>query len=55
MPKVQRMKNSLAVVIPAQICKVKGWQKGQELMFNIDQRTGKVVLDRLEEAAKAEA
>ncbi len=52
MPKIQRTGNSHWVSIPAYICKLKGWSKGQELYFDIDQRTGKVVLDRLEEAAK---
>ena len=48
MPKIQRIGNSYLVSIPFHIAKVKGWQKGQELMFNIDPRTGKVVLDKVE-------
>ena len=55
MPKIQRMGNTHWVSIPAQICKIKGWQKGHELVFNIDVRTGKVVLDKVEEAAKTAA
>lgn len=50
MPKIQRIGSSLAVTIPFYIAKIKGWQKGQELVFNIDVRSGKVVLDKLEEA-----
>ena len=48
MPKIQKTGNSHWVSIPRHICKIKGWQKGQELMFNIDSRTGKVVLDKVE-------
>lgn len=48
MPKIQRIGNSYLVSIPFHIARIKGWQKGQELMFNIDSRTGKVVLDKVE-------
>ena len=51
MPKIQRMGKTHWVGIPAYICKLKGWSKGQELYFDIDQRTGKVVIDKLEEIA----
>tara|TARA_Y100000310_G_scaffold326341_1_gene391121 strand:+ start:123 stop:275 length:153 start_codon:yes stop_codon:yes gene_type:complete len=46
MPKVQQMKNSLAIVIPAQIARIKGWSKGTELYLSIDERTGKIVMDK---------
>ena len=48
MPKIQRIGASYLVSIPNHIARIKGWQKGQELMFNIDPRTGKVVLDKVE-------
>jgi antitoxin component of MazEF toxin-antitoxin module len=51
MPKIQKTGHSHWVSIPAQICKLKSWHKGQELMFNIDQRTGKVILDKIEDMA----
>ena len=53
MPKIQRMGNTHWVSIPAYIGKLKGWSKGQELYFDIDQRTGKVIIDKLEEVEKA--
>lgn len=42
------------ITLPAQIMRLKGWQKGTELFITIDERSGKVVLDKLEEAAKTE-
>jgi len=45
MPKVQQMKNSLTVTIPAQVARIKGWNKGTDLFITIDDRTGKVVMD----------
>lgn len=48
MPKIQRIGVSYLVTIPSHMARIKGWQKGHELMFNIDTRTGKVVLDKVE-------
>ena len=48
MPKIQRIGSSYLVSIPNHIARIKGWQKGHELMFNIDTRTGKVILDKVE-------
>lgn len=53
MPKIQKIGNSHWVSIPAHICKHKGWAKGQELMFNVDARSGKVILDKLEDVTKS--
>ena len=52
MPKIQRIGSSYLISIPFHIARIKGWKKGQELMFNIDTRTGKVMVDKLEEAIK---
>lgn len=52
MPKVQQIKNSLLVSIPFEFARLKGWKKGDTLVFGVDFRSGKVVLDKVEEAGK---
>jgi len=42
MTKVQKQGNSLTLTIPAQVARIKGWQKGQEVYISIDDKTGKV-------------
>ena len=47
MPKVQRIKNSLAITIPSQIVRIKNWNKGDELYLTLDDRTGKVMMEKV--------
>jgi len=46
MTKVQKQGNSLTVTIPAQVARIKGWNKGTNVYISIDDRTGKVVMDQ---------
>lgn len=47
MTKVQKQGNSLTVTIPAQVARIKGWNKGTDIYINIDDRTGRVVMNRV--------
>ena len=47
MTKLQRQGHSITVTIPAQIARIKGSQKGTEVFITIDERTGKVLLDKV--------
>jgi antitoxin component of MazEF toxin-antitoxin module len=47
MSKLQKFGNSLLVCVPRYIIIAMKWHKGDTLMFNIDQRSGKVILERL--------
>ena len=49
MTRVQKQGNSLTVTIPAQVARIKGWQKGTEVYLFIDDKTGKVVMEKLKE------
>ncbi len=53
MPKIQQISSkvtkSLFVTIPFEFARLKGWKKGDTLVFGVDSRSGKVVLDKLEE------
>ena len=54
MPKIQQNKDrsgrhkSLTVSIPFEFARLKGWKKGDTLVFGVDSRSGKVVLDKVE-------
>lgn len=46
MVKLQMMKNGQYILtIPSRICKLKQWDKGQELDFNIDKHGQIVIVD----------
>ena len=52
MVKIQEVNGRLSISLPKQIARIKGWQKGHELVFNIDVRTGKIMIDKIEEVAR---
>jgi len=52
MPKIQQISSkvtkSLFVTIPFEFARLKGWKKGDTLVFSTDSHTGLVTLDKLE-------
>jgi len=43
MPKIQENKGLLFVTVPKEIANIKGWKKGQTILFSIDD-LGKVIM-----------
>ncbi len=48
MPKIQGVKGRLSLTLPRQIARLKGWKKGDEVYFNLDGKSGKIVLEKVE-------
>ena len=46
MVKIQRTKSQFLITLPSQIARLKDWNKGDELVFKIDNK-GTIFLDKL--------
>lgn len=49
MPRLMKLGNSIALVLPETMCKKLGWKAKDEVLVNIDNYSAKLWIERIEE------